>query len=202
MPRSPGVDGKRLIVEAASRLFYARGVEAVSVEQVAEAAGLTKRAVYYHFPTKDDLVHAWLRAAEAPALALLTAGVDAAHSPEPHPIGRAIDTLGKWMRTPRFHGCAFLNASRDRPTDPTVVGLARAAKAHALEWLVGLAEREGAPDPMLRARQYLMLLDAMLATGHLYPPDDVVRTAKATLAAILATSPATRARPTRRGDPR
>lgn len=44
------------------------------------------------------------------------------------------------------------------------------------------------------------MLDALLATHHLYPPEDLVRTAKAMLAAILA--PTARTAPVRRGDRR
>lgn len=197
MPRAPGVDGRRLILDAAARLFYARGVDVTSVDEVAAAAGVTKRAVYYHFPTKDALVHAWLLDAGPPTFERLVAAADSPKSADPHPVGRLIDAFGRWMTDPRFHGCAYLNTARDRPTDPAVMAIAREAKRHTLDWLTGIATREGAPDPALRGRQYQMLVDALLATHHLYPPEDLVRTAKAMLAAILE-SPA----PPRRGAPR
>lgn len=187
MARAAGVDGRREILEAASRLFYEQGVDAVSVDQVATAAGFTKRALYYHFPSKDALIHAWLRAADGPSFALLRAAAASGRSTAAHPVERVIESLGAWMRTPRFHGCAFLNASRDRPGDATVMTIARTNKANTIAWLETIAGEEQAPDPALRARQYLMLLDSLLATGHLYPPDELVRTASSMLAAILAT---------------
>ncbi len=186
MPRTPGVDGRQLILDAAARLFYEQGIEATSAEQVAEAAGVTKRALYYHFASKAHLVQAWLEAADEPALALLQAATKSPKSADAHPIGRALDTLRKWLGTTRFHGCAFLNASRERPGDPAVRSLALGHKGAAVRWLEQLAADEGAPDPALRARQYLMLIDAVMATGHLYPPDQVIGTAKSMLAAILA----------------
>lgn len=200
MPRAPGVDGRRLILDAAARLFYARGVDVVSVDEVAASAGVTKRAVYYHFPSKDELVRAWLLDAGPATFERLLAAAGSTRSSEGHPVGRLIDTFGRWMADPRFHGCAYLNTARDRPTDPAVMAIARDAKRHTLAWLAGIAADEGAPDPDLRARQYLMLVDALLATHHLYPPADLVRTAKATLAAILATgASAAPTAPARRG---
>ncbi len=189
MPRVAGVDGRALILDAASRLFYEHGTDAISVEQVASAAGVSKRALYYHFPSKDALVHAWLQAAEGPALAMLQAAASAAGARGVHPVSAILDMLLKWMKTPRFHGCAFINASRQRPDDPTVQALAVDTKAQSLRWFQDIATAESAPDPALRARQYLMLVDGLLATGHLYPPDQLVDTARSMLAAILQEPP-------------
>ena len=44
------------IVDAAIGLFAVQGFDATSMEQVADAAGVSRRTVYRYFPTKDDLV--------------------------------------------------------------------------------------------------------------------------------------------------
>ncbi|MEQ9689247.1 MAG: helix-turn-helix domain-containing protein, partial [Bauldia litoralis] len=43
-----GTATKSRIIKAASRLFYADGIRAVSVYAVAEKAGVTKKTLYYH----------------------------------------------------------------------------------------------------------------------------------------------------------
>jgi AcrR family transcriptional regulator len=58
------------IVDAAARLFYGEGIRAVSMDAVAAKAGLTKKTLYYHFPSKDHLVTAYLEAQDQPTLAL------------------------------------------------------------------------------------------------------------------------------------
>src|ERR1700754_2882276 len=58
------------IISAASKLFYSEGIRAVSVDAVAEKAGLTKRTLYYHFRSKDDLIAAYLDARDQPNIAL------------------------------------------------------------------------------------------------------------------------------------
>src|SRR5215510_10048019 len=58
------------IISAASKLFYDDGIRSVSVDAVAEKAGLTKRTLYYHFRSKDDLVAAYLEVRDQPNLAL------------------------------------------------------------------------------------------------------------------------------------
>jgi AcrR family transcriptional regulator len=44
------------IVDSALELFAVQGFDATSMEQVADAAGVSRRTVYRYFPTKDDLV--------------------------------------------------------------------------------------------------------------------------------------------------
>jgi AcrR family transcriptional regulator len=46
------------LIEAAGRVFSERGYREASVDDVAAAAGVSKGAVYWHFETKEDLLHA------------------------------------------------------------------------------------------------------------------------------------------------
>ena len=49
------------ILAAASELFYSQGVRATGVDAIAKAANTTKMSLYKYFPSKDDLVIAFLR---------------------------------------------------------------------------------------------------------------------------------------------
>ena len=53
------------IAEVAARLFYRDGIHAVGVDRVAATAGLTKRTLYRHFRSKDELIAASLRRGRA-----------------------------------------------------------------------------------------------------------------------------------------
>ena len=48
------------ILDAANRLFYAEGIRAVSLDTIAEKAGVTKKTLYYHFASKEELLEACL----------------------------------------------------------------------------------------------------------------------------------------------
>jgi AcrR family transcriptional regulator len=48
------------LLEAAAKVFAARGYQAASVDEIAAAAGLSKGAVYWNFSSKDELFHALL----------------------------------------------------------------------------------------------------------------------------------------------
>src|ERR1700752_455225 len=49
------------LLAVAAELFYRHGIRAVGVEAIAEAAGTNKMTLYRHFPSKDELVAAYLR---------------------------------------------------------------------------------------------------------------------------------------------
>ncbi len=48
-------EGRERVLREAQRLFVERGFAEVSMQQIADAAGLTKAALYYHFKDKEDL---------------------------------------------------------------------------------------------------------------------------------------------------
>src|SRR5262245_47771755 len=59
-PKNPQETRQRLLA-AADEVFYAHGIRTSSVDEVAQRAGLTKRTLYYHFPSKDELAAAYVQ---------------------------------------------------------------------------------------------------------------------------------------------
>ena len=58
-------DTRSRIIAAADTLFYEHGLRSVSVDAIAERAGVTKRTLYYHFESKDELIAAYLASRDA-----------------------------------------------------------------------------------------------------------------------------------------
>lgn len=73
---------RRRLLAAAAELFAARGFDATTVEDVAEAAGFSKGAVYYNFSSKDDLFAALVQQHIDELLGELTAAMDGASTIE------------------------------------------------------------------------------------------------------------------------
>jgi AcrR family transcriptional regulator len=53
-------DGRERILDEARSLFLTKGFAATSMQEIADAVGLTKPALYYHFKDKQDLLLAVL----------------------------------------------------------------------------------------------------------------------------------------------
>src|SRR5260370_8606510 len=60
MPLPQKTPMKERILETADRLFYLRGIRAVGVDTIAAEIGISKRTLYNHFPSKDELISAYL----------------------------------------------------------------------------------------------------------------------------------------------
>ncbi|MFZ1990836.1 MAG: TetR family transcriptional regulator [Alphaproteobacteria bacterium] len=79
-PRKVGAKGaetRRLLIEAATKLFRAKGIGATSLDEIAAEAGVTKGAIYDHFSGKNDLVFELFSAHGNPLLQAFKAGLSA-----------------------------------------------------------------------------------------------------------------------------
>src|SRR6201990_687060 len=101
---TPANPTRERILGAASKLFYSDGIRAVSVDAVAEKAGLTKRTLYYHFRSKDDLVAAYLEARDQPNLALFQRWFDEADGELPAKVRAIFDRLAVNAGHPKWRG--------------------------------------------------------------------------------------------------
>ena len=100
------------IIDAAAKLFYGEGIRRVSVDAVAEKAGVTKRTLYYHFDSKDDLIAAYLVARDQPNLELFARWFQETDGPLAVKIESISKNLARSARHPKWKGCEF---SRGRP---------------------------------------------------------------------------------------
>jgi len=140
--------GERL-VEAASDLFYNRGIRAVGVDLIAEVAGTTKKTLYDRFGSKDGLVVLYLRRRQDRWREFVTRHLaEPPSDAEPaHPALRVLDALELWMAE-QHRGCAFVNAYAELGgTDHPGVEVIRMEKQWTHDLYLRLCEESGLPDP-------------------------------------------------------
>lgn len=106
----------RAALDAAGRLFYERGINAVGVEAVAESAGVTKKTVYDQFKSKGALVCAYLRERDDRYRRWVESWL-AEHDDAPA-VPAVFDALDAWMDAHSSRGCAFVNAHAELLADP------------------------------------------------------------------------------------
>jgi len=106
------------ILRAASELFGRRGIDATGVDTLIQVAGVAKATFYRQFPSKDDLVLAWLLDGRTRWLERVRGNAEAsARSPE-ELIPRFFDAVAEWLEADDFRGCPYLNAAVEI-VDPT-----------------------------------------------------------------------------------
>lgn len=102
-------DVRERIVDAADRLFYARGIGHVGMDAVRDEAGVSLKAIYREFPSKEELVLGVLGRRHE----MWTSGLAAATASVPEARDRLLaiyDHLAGWFGEADFRGCGFINA--------------------------------------------------------------------------------------------
>jgi AcrR family transcriptional regulator len=178
MPR-PSEPTRERIIQAANTLFYSEGIRRVSVDEVAAKAGLTKRTLYYHFRSKDDLIAAYLAARDQPNLALFRRWFAEADGGVPAKVEAIFRNLARSARHPKWKGCGFLRTSAELANMPghPAIKIGAAHKKKFEEWLRATFEAEGIADPLQLARQILLLLDGSFAVVLLHRDASYMETA-------------------------
>lgn len=158
------------IIEAASRLFYSEGIRGVSVDAVAEKAGVTKRTLYYHFASKDDLIATYLQVREQPNLSRFRSWYDEADGSAADKARAVFRNLAAAARHPKWKGCAFLRTSAELASMPghPAIRIGAAHKKDFERWFADMFEVEGVADPAGLARQIVLLLDGSFAVVLLH----------------------------------
>lgn len=161
-----GPSAKDRILDAANRLFYAEGIRAVSVDAIAAKAEITKKTLYYHFKSKDDLIEAYLASRDQPNLALYRKWFDEADGALADRIEAIFRHLAHSARHPKWKGCGFLRTAAElanMPGHPAMkVGAAHKKKFEM--WLSEVFAEESIAAPQELARHIVLLMDGAFST--------------------------------------
>lgn len=181
-------DLRERILSTASNLFYKRGVRAVGVDLVIEEAGVAKTSLYRYFPTKDDLIVAFL---EREDVDFWTVWDDVGKQHADDPVGE-LDAHMRWigerLSRSNYRGCPQINvaaefAERDHPARQVARSHMRALRAR----LAALAHRLNAARPDELAAQLAVLVNGAFVSSELLAPDEatevLLRSAHALVAA-------------------
>jgi AcrR family transcriptional regulator len=181
-----GVRGRarEAVLDAADRLFYRGGIRATSVDAVADEAGVTKRTLYHHFESKDELVSAYLERRDEPTRQALARRAEALGETPGTRIVALFGLLEQWFERNDYRGCPFLNAASECGNDERVRIAAAKHKDGTQAWFAAQLSAAGASDPEGLARMLVLALDGAMARALIYRSAVDARSAR-TLATIL-----------------
>lgn len=168
---TPRASTRDRIISAAAKLFYVEGVRGVSIDAVAEKAGVTKRTIYYHFSSKDELVAAYLDNRDLPNLILFKRWFDESEGDLGQKTHAIFDNLACSVKSPKWKGCGFLRTAAELanlPGHPAVkVGMRHKKKVEA--WLADRFVADGSiHEPHRLARQIVLLMNGAFALVMLH----------------------------------
>ncbi|MBM7494377.1 AcrR family transcriptional regulator [Micromonospora luteifusca] len=175
-PDSRPSEARLRLLRTATRIFYAEGIHSVGVDQIIAEAKVTRATFYRHFPSKDDLILAYLREVHQMERDMVDEAIAANRSPV-DPLLAIAGSIAQNIQSPGFRGCAFLNAAAEYPdTNHPVHQELMAHRQWFLDTITMLMAQvhEGTAEPA--ARHFVMLRDGAMAAGCLADPTLVSET--------------------------
>jgi AcrR family transcriptional regulator len=154
------------MLEAASLVFYERGLDGVGISELCASVGASKETLYRHFGSKDGLIAAVLQARSDRNTAWLRRAAEAAGDDPAAQLTAVFAVLGEWFDQPNYRGCALVNAATQRHFEPAhSMVVQHLDRYQAL--LTEIAAAAGVADPDRVGRQLLMLLEgAIVMADH------------------------------------
>jgi AcrR family transcriptional regulator len=160
------IGARERILDTAYELFSRRGVRGVGVDEVVERAGVAKATLYRHFPSKDDLVIAFLEQRERRwTLDWVEAEARRGGSTPEEQLLAIFEAFDGWFRRDDFEACSFINVLLEMgPEHPA----SRASVRHLenIRSIVRrLAEEAGLRDPESFARSWHILMKGSIVSA-------------------------------------
>ena len=164
------------ILKVASDLFYNQGYRATGINEVIEKSGVAKATFYNHFPSKDDLGQAYLKAVVAYELKTFDEALAATQGPLKRYL-MPLEWLREWLRDTKFRGCAFLHAVAEIPDPENPLRRygkhfydgARSRVKNIIEELVASnTEKYGHLDASELTEFYMVIIAGAIALSEIY----------------------------------
>ena len=175
---------RRRLLDTATRLFYAEGIRGVGIDRIIAEAGVAKATFYNHFPSKDDLVLAYIE--EQDRLGREAVSALPARPPR-EMIAAILGRISEAVVAGDYRGCPFLNAAAEYPDPKSRV---RQAIDTRRTWYHSLLARHladgGDPTPAATASLLVALSDGLLEAAYIDGSEDVPALLAEALKRLLA----------------
>ena len=177
MYKSAARPGERILA-AADKLFYEQGIRAVGVDTIAAEAGVSKRTLYNYYPTKDDLIAAYLTARFK--------HIAPSDAPAREQILAYFERIEAMVADGSFRGCPLVNAVTEiGDRKHAAIALAVQFKEQRRQWYRALLARLQVKDPDALATQLQLLIEGVLATSLVRGDPGAARAARAAAEVLL-----------------
>jgi len=177
------------ILSAASSLFAQGGVRATGIDTLIASAGVAKATFYRHFPSKDDLIVAWLEDSRTRWFEGVRARAEANAATPDDVIPAFFNELVDWLEGGDFKGCPYLNTAIELgDPDHRATPVVRAYLNDIRGYLADILRAAGYRDSRELAGELQMLVAGSIALGVAHRSTSFATSARTAAARLLATA--------------
>ena len=189
MATSESSAARQQILDIASQLFYQKGTQNVGINEVIAQAGVAKRTLYRHFPSKDDLIVEVMQHRANRWITWFEEAVNSKGGTAKERLLATFDVLQSWYSEPYFRGCPFINvvleiADASHPAHQVSVQLREQLRTYIMQ----LALEAGVNDPIAFSQQYLLLIGGASLMATIEGNPTGAQFAKQTLEVLISAS--------------
>jgi AcrR family transcriptional regulator len=167
------------ILKTAGRLFYEEGYRAVGIDRVIAEAEVAKASFYKHFPSKDDLIVAWIKDAEETSRSVLPP------AESPTPLYDYMDKMIGIAQQTWCMGCTFQGAASEfGATVHPAHAAALQVKQNVIAELEERAKNQNLHEPKKTAELMFLLLEGVWASVRMFKAQAPIQHAKAAVRAL------------------
>ncbi|WYP24994.1 TetR/AcrR family transcriptional regulator [Alkalihalobacillus sp. FSL W8-0930] len=168
------------ILDIATALFYRDGIHATGVDKIVAEAGVAKMTMYNHFPSKDDLILAYLEKRDTEWRSWFVESVNKLANDPTEKLLALFDVLDSWFNGTDFNGCAFLNTAAEftsitHPFHEAAIEHKRLLKDYISE----LVKQAGLTNETELSDSLYLLVEGAIVTELVYQKGDSAQKAKA-----------------------
>lgn len=159
---------KEKLFQTAARLFYEQGYRAVGVDTIAAESGIGKMTLYRHYPSKDDLIVAFLRQSDEDFWGYFEQSTRDASTPR-EKLLLFFEALEGYVTSPACYGCPFINIATEFPqVDYPGHQVAIEHKQSVRTRFYQLAEEAGTRQPEVLANALFLLMDGAYMAARMF----------------------------------
>ena len=180
------VTARASVLSAADQVFYERGVTGTGMAEIRDASGVSLRRLYGLYPSKAELVAAWLTDRHRTWMAWFEAAVEEQSARGVEPLLAAFDAIAAWSRTPGYRGCAFLNTAAETvEIDERHRAIIASHKRDLIAYLAGLARDSEYRSPAELAEMLAVLIDGAIVQAAVLSSIEPVNAARGAASQLL-----------------
>lgn len=178
----PGPGARERILQTAHDLFYRDGIRATGVDRLIAESGVAKLTFYRHFPSKNDLVLAFLEHRHHYWMDWFTSALQR-HGGDADAL---VPALAEWFGDAGYRGCAFINSVGELALElPEVVEVTRRHKEDMTEAIAALLPKSA--KRRVLAQTLAVAVDGAIIRAQYDPtPDAALAALKRIVGALLS----------------
>lgn len=160
-------DRREHLIDTAIRLFAAHGFHATGIDTILKESGVSKKTLYRHFRSKEELILGALRKYDGQFRNGFMREVEAVADTPYDRLLAVFDVAQDWFQQNSFYGCMFINAVGEYSAPDTPIRQAcKDFKTMMRGYIVGLCRDLKVRDPEELADEIAMLLEGAIVTAQ------------------------------------